>query len=148
MPHQPYYETFWQKLAAMVRSVAANHALVDGNKRLAHTVLHTTLIVNGYVWMWSQQDGETLILRLATGDTAFEWLAEFLGTWAVGEIEIPQDADAATLVAALEQARQMVFDQRQDPAELLLGAITRHARGQLPRALLDAFRKPKPGHSI
>lgn len=50
LPHQPYYETFYDKLAAMVRSIAANHALEDGNKRLAVTVLHSTLLLNGHCY--------------------------------------------------------------------------------------------------
>ena len=63
LPHQPYYETFAEKLAAMVRSIAANHALADGNKRLALTVLHSALIVNGYVYQWSDEEAEEIILR-------------------------------------------------------------------------------------
>lgn len=44
LPHQDFYETFSDKLAAMVRSIAANHALQDGNKRLAVAVLHSTVV--------------------------------------------------------------------------------------------------------
>ena len=50
LPHQPYYETFADKLAALVRSIACNHALADGNKRLAMTVLHSTLRYNRKLW--------------------------------------------------------------------------------------------------
>lgn len=56
LPHQPYYQTFAEKLAALTRSIACNHGLVDGNKRLAVTVLHSTLLVNDYVWLWSDDD--------------------------------------------------------------------------------------------
>jgi prophage maintenance system killer protein len=66
LPHQPYYGSFYNRLAAMVRSIAANHALVDGNKRLAVTVLHSTLLVNGYVYLWSNEDAVSLVLRCAT----------------------------------------------------------------------------------
>ncbi len=78
LPHQPYYETFAEKLAALVRSIACNHALADGNKRLAMTVLHSTLVLNGYVWLWSSEDAAHAILRAASGDSDFRWLAEFI----------------------------------------------------------------------
>ncbi len=71
LPHQPYYETFAEKLAALVRSVACNHALADGNKRLAMTVLHSTLVLNGYVWLWSSEDAAHAILRAASSDSDF-----------------------------------------------------------------------------
>lgn len=78
LPHQPYYETFPDKLAALVRSIACNHALVDGNKRLAVTVLHTTLLVNGYLWLWSDEDAANAMLRAARGDSDFRWLARLI----------------------------------------------------------------------
>lgn len=62
----------------MVRSLAANHALADGNKRLALTAMHATLLVNGYVYKWSQEEAEELILRIATGESDFLWLAEYI----------------------------------------------------------------------
>jgi prophage maintenance system killer protein len=82
LPHQPYYETFPERLAAMVRSLAANHGLRDGNKRLALTVLHSTLLVNGYVYTWNDDEAEALVLRCAGGDSDFQWLAEFIEIWA------------------------------------------------------------------
>lgn len=78
LPHQPYYETFADKLAALVRSIACNHALVDGNKRLAVTVLHTALLVNGRLWLWSDEDAANAMLRAAGGDNDFRWLARLI----------------------------------------------------------------------
>jgi death-on-curing protein len=82
LPHQPYYETFADKLAALVRSVACNHPLVDGNKRLAVTILHSTLLVNRYVWLWSDEDAANAMLRAAAGDSDFRWLARLIGGFA------------------------------------------------------------------
>lgn len=78
LPHQPYYESFADKLAALVRSIACNHALVDGNKRLAVTVLHSTLVLNGRVWLWSDEDAANAMVRAASGDDDFRWLAAFI----------------------------------------------------------------------
>lgn len=78
LPLQPYYESFFEKLAAMVRSLAANHALVDGNKRLAVTVLHATLVINGYTYSWTDDEAVELTLRAATGRSDFRWLAEYV----------------------------------------------------------------------
>lgn len=64
----------------MVRSIAGNHALADGNKRLAVTVLHSTLLVNGYLYRWNEEDAEQLILRVATGESDFRWLAAYIET--------------------------------------------------------------------
>lgn len=84
LPHLPYYETFEDKLAAMVRSIAANHSLVDGNKRLALAVLHSTLLVNGYVWFWPDEAAEELVLRAASGETDFRWLARYVDAGIAG----------------------------------------------------------------
>lgn len=89
LPHQPYYETFADKLAALVRSITCNHVLVDGNKRLAVTVLHTTLLVNGYVWLWSDEDAANAMLRAARGDSDFRWLARLIRGFTQ---PIPEDA--------------------------------------------------------
>ena len=81
LPHQSYYETFTQKLAALTRSIACNHGLVDGNKRLAITVLHSTLLLNDCVWLWSDDDAEAVVLRLAQGDDDYWWLADFIDSF-------------------------------------------------------------------
>ena len=79
LPHQPYYETFADKLAALTRSIACNHGLVDGNKRLAVTVLHSTLLLNDRIWLWSDDDAAAVVLRAARGEDDYRWLSEFIG---------------------------------------------------------------------
>ena len=68
------------KAAAMLESLARNHALVDGNKRTAWTLMVLFLWVNGY-----RHDMDT--------DTAFDLV---LGV-ARGELEL---ADAAAVIRA------------------------------------------------
>lgn len=128
LPHQPYYETFWDKLAAMVRSIAANHALRDGNKRLAYTVLHSTLCVNGYWWLWSQEDGEALTLRIAQGDDDFRWLSAFLERWHILEGDVFDDIPLTQLIEAIDRAREAAIASHPD-ADRLLQRISGEARG-------------------
>ena len=67
LTHQPYYRTFAEKLAALTRSIACNHGLADGNKRLAVTVLHSTLLLDAISAMASgsvdEPPAEVPILR-------------------------------------------------------------------------------------
>lgn len=83
IPHHPYYGSFESRLAAMVRSIAANHALIDGNKRLALAVLHSTLLVNDHMYIWGDEAAEVVITRCATGETNYDWLAEFIDAWSI-----------------------------------------------------------------
>ncbi len=42
------YKTFPEKAAALMHSLASNHPLVDGNKRLAWSATRTFCLLNGY----------------------------------------------------------------------------------------------------
>jgi death on curing protein len=63
------YPTIWEKAAALLQSLACNHAFVEGNKRTAWVATATFLDVNGNPLdpRFSQQDAETLVLAVATG---------------------------------------------------------------------------------
>jgi len=110
LPHHGYYETFPDKLAALVRSIACNHGLVDGNKRLAVTVLHGSLLRNGYIWLWSDDDAEAAILRLAEGDSDFRWLSEFIDTFSgrvcISRILSEQVVEADSLETVLRDIQE------------------------------------------
>lgn len=142
LPHQPYYETFADKAAALTRSIACNHGLVDGNKRLAVTVLKSALLSNNYIWLWSDEDAEAAILRLAEGDSDFRWLSEFIGMFSrrvgVSRLLAEQDDETdsleavlrdiqdeyiATLYVAIEGALQHVRESHTDEWEEVLGAL-------------------------
>ena len=47
-PQSGYYESLVQEAAAMMESLANNHAFVDGNKRVAFFVTDTFLRMNGH----------------------------------------------------------------------------------------------------
>ena len=128
LPHQGFYETFWDKLAALVRSIAANHALSDGNKRLALTVLYSALCANRYCWLWSEDDGQSLILRIARGEDDFRWLSAFLEHWTVGVPDWGEDASLDTIIAAIEKARRY-WIQGRPQVEEFYRRISAEARG-------------------
>jgi death-on-curing protein len=44
---QEVYQDIWSKAAALLQSIALNHALVDGNKRLAWAAAQVFLALNG-----------------------------------------------------------------------------------------------------
>ncbi len=64
---QDAYPDLHLKAAALLHSLALNHALVDGNKRLAWTACRTFLAVNGE-WISAPEDERfEFVIRVATG---------------------------------------------------------------------------------
>jgi death on curing protein len=61
------YPDLHLKAAALLHSLARNHALVDGNKRLAWTACRTFLAVNGQ-WISAPEDDRfDFVIGVATG---------------------------------------------------------------------------------
>jgi death on curing protein len=54
-PQIGYYETLHEQAAALMESLANNHAFIDGNKRIAFFATDTFLRLNGY---WINCDNE------------------------------------------------------------------------------------------
>jgi len=63
------YPTLADKAAALMHSIARNHALVDGNKRLAWAATRVFCLLNGRDIAFGVDDAEALVLAVATGDT-------------------------------------------------------------------------------
>jgi death on curing protein len=77
------YPTFTDKAAALLHSLVRNHALVDGNKRLAWSATRVFCLMNGHDLTYTVDEAEELMLRAASGrldvpDIA-RWLAARLG---------------------------------------------------------------------
>ena len=72
--------------AALLHSLARNHALVDGNKRLAWTACRTFLAINDQ-WISAPQDERfDFVIRVATGvEPDLDKIAEQLRTWSYQE---------------------------------------------------------------
>jgi death on curing protein len=47
-PYTGYYPQIWQKAAALVQSMAANHGFADGNKRSTLLLVYTLITNSGY----------------------------------------------------------------------------------------------------
>jgi len=61
------YPSLVEKAAALTHSIARNHALVDGNKRLALAGLIAFLGMNGYRLSFSNDEAYDFIIDIATG---------------------------------------------------------------------------------
>ncbi len=62
------YPDLESKAAALTHSIARNHALVDGNKRLALATLIAFLGVNGRRLTWTNDEAYDHIIAIASGE--------------------------------------------------------------------------------
>jgi death-on-curing protein len=61
------YDTLEEKAAALLHSLARNHALVDGNKRLALAATIAFLGLNGFRLTLTNDEAYTLVIGVASG---------------------------------------------------------------------------------
>lgn len=61
-PRSGYYASLSQQAAALLQSLARNHAFVDGNKRMAFAVTSIFLRMNGYRLTVSADEGESFLI--------------------------------------------------------------------------------------
>jgi death on curing protein len=61
------YPSLHEKAAALMQSLARNHPLVDGNKRLALAAVLVFLRLNGHPLTLSEDDAYDLTIAVATG---------------------------------------------------------------------------------
>jgi death-on-curing protein len=69
------YETIELKAAALITSIARNHALLDGNKRTAWVLTVAFLNINGWDLQMTQDEKFTLILAVAQGSLELDEIA-------------------------------------------------------------------------
>ncbi len=62
------YPDVYSKAAALLHSLARNHALVDGNKRLAWAATAVFLGINGHRVVMSNDEVVELVLAVAAGE--------------------------------------------------------------------------------
>ena len=68
-PRSGYYKTLSEQAAALMHSLAKNHAFVDGNKRVALALTAVFLLLNGFRLEASADDSENFVLTIAAGKT-------------------------------------------------------------------------------
>ena len=77
------YPTIHLKAAALMESLVCNHALVDGNKRLAFAATVVFYGLNGWRQQLPQQDAAVdLVLAVARGAADLHRIAAALESWA------------------------------------------------------------------
>lgn len=62
------YATLHLKAGALLHSLARNHALVDGNKRLALAALLTFYGLNGWRLTMTNEQAYVFVMQVATGE--------------------------------------------------------------------------------
>lgn len=62
-PQTGYYDTLWQQAAALLQSLAMNHAFLDGNKRVAFALSAIFLRMNKHRLVVTAADGEAFLLQ-------------------------------------------------------------------------------------
>jgi death-on-curing protein len=72
------YPTFAEKAAALMHSLARNHALVDGNKRLAWAATRVFCLLNERDLAYTVDDAESLVLAVAAGEVDVQALAAWI----------------------------------------------------------------------
>jgi death on curing protein len=83
---QDAYPDLHLKAAALLHSLARNHALVDGNMRLAWTACRTFLAINGHWISATEDDRFEFVIRVAAGVLPdADKIAEQLRTWSYQE---------------------------------------------------------------
>lgn len=79
---EPAYPTLSIQAAALMQSQARNHALVDGNKRMAWAATKLFLRFNGIVLRApSTESGERFVLDVVAGSLAVPEIAQRLENW-------------------------------------------------------------------
>jgi death-on-curing protein len=72
------YPEFADQAAALMHSLARNHALIDGNKRLAWAATRVFCLINGRDLVFGVDDAEQMVLAVARGEFDAKDLAGIL----------------------------------------------------------------------
>jgi death-on-curing protein len=79
---EPAYPSLVVQAAALLQSLARNHALVDGNKRMAWAATKLFLRFNNLALRApSPEAGERFVLDVVDGSLAVQEIAERLASW-------------------------------------------------------------------
>lgn len=75
------YATFEEKTASLMHSLARNHPLADGNKRLAWSAARIFCLLNDRDLVIPVDDAEAIVIAVATGELDVPDLAAELARW-------------------------------------------------------------------
>ena len=74
------YPSFPEKVAALLHSIARNHALVDGDKRLAWSSARVLCLMNGRDLELDVDEAEAMVVGVAAGTLDVPALATIVGS--------------------------------------------------------------------
>ncbi len=74
------YPTFADKAAALLHALVRNHALIDGNKRLAWSATRVFCLLNGRDIPYDVDDAEVVVVGAAAGKLDVPQLADWLSS--------------------------------------------------------------------
>jgi death-on-curing protein len=82
-PRSGYYSSLSEQAAALLQSLAGNHAFVDGNKRIAFAATAVFLRLNGFALRVDTDEAEHFLIDVvikgrAEVATIADWLERFL----------------------------------------------------------------------
>ena len=78
-PRSGYYRSISEQAAALLQSLALNHAFVDGNKRIAYAMMDVFLRTNGLLLTVSAATAETFLIdRVINGHAPIEEIAMWI----------------------------------------------------------------------
>ena len=84
-PRSGYYASLSLQAAALMQSLAQNHAFVDGNKRMAFALTAVFLRVNGYKLVVTADQGESfLIEKVIRKKIELQPMADWIEKYLVG----------------------------------------------------------------
>ena len=72
------YPDLETKAGALLHSLARNHPLVDGNKRLAWSATRIFCLLNGHELVYSVDDAEEMVVAVASGELDVPEIATWL----------------------------------------------------------------------
>lgn len=75
------YPTIHLQAAALLHSLARNHPLVDGNKRLAWSSARVFLLMNDVDLAYDIDAAEKMVLAVARGECEVEEIAQSVESW-------------------------------------------------------------------
>lgn len=79
-PRSGCYERLSQQAAALMQSLAKNHAFVDGHKRVAFALTAIFLRMNRFRLVVNADDGETFLVdRVIVGNAQLDEIEEWIG---------------------------------------------------------------------
>ena len=77
------YASIHDKAAVLFESILCNHALVDGNKRLAWLAMYVFYGINGYDVVAPDDEAYDLVIAVASGRLDYRFSADQLKRWAI-----------------------------------------------------------------